>query len=293
MSSEVQQIISTGDSLVRVADLKWAEPTDFKAGRFVILVHGFTSHGYYLRELGNFIMKFGYQAFIFNYNSYRGIAAASASLKDFLFRYDRNAGGDISANPVSIVAHSMGGLVARHLAVDADGQRMVRGIAMLGVPNNGCFPSARWLSCFIQYGEHLSGFMPGAGNPACLSAKECIKADFTEPRPFIDRLNDKWEKSSSCPPSISISGGKRFLALSRNRLKNWLSNQMIQAEIGHDDNDGLVMEKSVNMHCAISINARHQYVHFNSYPYYRELNHTNLTQNQTLALEIVDWLRKF
>src|SRR6266404_956265 len=293
MSSKVQHIIGTGDSLLRVADLKWAEPTDFKAGRSVILVHVFTSHGYYLRELGNFIMTFGYQVFIFNYNSYRGIARASESLKDFLLRYDRNAEGGISANPVSIIAHSMGGLVARHLGVDADAKRMVRGIAMLGVPNNGCFPSARWLSCFIQYGEHLSGFMPGAGNPACLSAMECIKADVTGVRPFIDTLNDTWEKSASCPPSVSVSGGKRFLTLSRNKLKNWLTNQMIQAEIGDEDNDGLVTEKSVNMQDRKSVNASHRYVHFNSYPYYRDLNHTNLTQNQTLALEIVEWLRKF
>ncbi|MGH9426809.1 MAG: esterase/lipase family protein, partial [Terriglobia bacterium] len=129
MSSEVQHIIGTGDSLLRVADLKWAEPPDFNAGRSVILVHGFTSHGYYLRKLGNFLMTFGYRAFIFNYNSYRGIARASESLKDFLLRYDRNAEGGISANRVFIIAHSMGGLVARHVAVDPEAQRLIRGIA--------------------------------------------------------------------------------------------------------------------------------------------------------------------
>lgn len=292
MSSEVQQIVRTGDALLRITDLKWAEPADFKAVRIVIMIHGFTSHGYYLQELGNFIRSFGYQVFIFNYNSFRGISRASDSLKDFLVRYDRNLEGRISASGVFLVAHSMGGLVARTLALDSEGGRMLRGIAMLGTPNNGCFQSTRWLSYFIQYGEHLTGFMPEAGNPACLSAKECIKADGGAQASLVDRLNDTWEKSSSCPSSISISGGKRFLAVSRNKLKNWLANQMMQAEIGDEDNDGLVTDKSVNMQSAITLNPSHKYMHFNSYPYYRDLNHTNLTQNQTLGLEIVDWLDK-
>ncbi len=292
MSSDAQHIVRTGDTLVRVTDLKWAEPGDFRDAKSVILIHGFTSHGRYLQELGTFIGSFGYQVFIFNYNSFRGISQAGESLRDFLLRYDRQVEGAISAARVFLVAHSMGGLVARSVALDSQASRLIRGIAMLGTPNNGCFESARWLSYFIQYGEHLSGFMPEASSPACLSAKECIKADAGTERPLIDRLNGMWERSLSCPPSISISGGKRFLSLSRNRLKNWLANQMIQDEIGNEDNDGLVTESSVNMHSAMAVSSGHHYVHFNSYPYYRDLNHTNLTQNHTLALEIVDWLAK-
>lgn len=291
MSSEVQRLVRTGDTLLRLTDLKWADPNDFRAERTVILIHGFTSHGYYLQELGDFIQSFGYQVFIFNYNSFRGISIAADSLKDFLNRYDRKLKGVISANRVFLVAHSMGGLVARVLALDSGVGRMVRGIAMLGTPNDGCFPSARWLSYLIQYGEHLSGFMPEASSAACLSAKECIKADTDRERPLIDRLNDRWAvQSMSCPPSMSASGGKRFLTLSRNKLKNWLANQMIQAEIGDQDNDGLVTEKSVDMQSAITLKPDHQYRHFNSYPYYLDLNHTSLTQNQTLALEVVGWL---
>lgn len=287
--SQVRKVIGSGDALLRASDLEWAEPNDFKSANLVILVHGFTSHGIYLQELGNFLKKFGYQTFIFNYNSYRGIYKAAQNLKDLILRYDKHSEGRITQNGVFIIAHSFGGLVARCLALDQGPQQFIRGIAMLGTPNNGCFPNSRWLSYFIEYGEHLTDLMPDAANPACLSAKECIRADETSGDSFIDRMNSVWEKAGDCPPAITISGGKRFLAISGNSLKNWLANHRIQAMIGDEDNDGLVTEKSVDMQTAQMITPQHRYTHFHSYPYYFDLNHTNLTQNQTLALEIVDW----
>ena len=291
MSSESARIIRTGDELVRVSDLAWARPEDFGARKLVILIHGFTAHGKYMRELGDFIQAFDFQAFVFNYNSYRGIAKAATNLRDFLLRYDGEVAGAISRNGVFIIAHSMGGLVARSLAIIDEDQHFVRGMVLLGTPNDGCFSSARFLSYFIDYGEFLSGLMPEARNPACLSAKELIKADATD-KPFISVLNERWQKSFHRPPTLSISGGKRYLALSNNPLKNWLANRVIQGEIGQDDNDGLVTEKSVNMHSTMSLAEDKRYRHFNDYPYYPDLNHTNLKENQTLALEIVKWFNE-
>ena len=95
MPSQVQHIIKAGDSIVRANDLEWADPNDFSSDQIVILVHGFTSHGMYLQQVGRYLQGFGYQAFIFNYNSYRGVRKASQSLKDFLMRYDRQLGGQL------------------------------------------------------------------------------------------------------------------------------------------------------------------------------------------------------
>jgi esterase/lipase len=259
----------------------------------VILIHGFTAHGKYLKKLGSFIQALGYKAFIYNYNSYRGIYKASESLRDYLMRYDRMSGGAITENRLFLIAHSMGGLVARLLAINHETAGMIRGIIMLGTPNNGCFPSTRWLSHFIQYGEYLSEVMPEASNPACLSAKELVKADTTTTRPLIDSLNEIWSTSPACPPTMTISGGKRHLAISKSMLKNWIANKQIQAEMKDEENDGLVTERSVNMHKSTLISTHHKYTHFNSYPYYYDLNHTNLKENQTLALEIVEWLNSF
>lgn len=287
--SKVHEVIKAGDALVRVRDLKWVEPNDFQSGKLVILIHGFTSHGIYLQNMGNFIQKFGYDVFIFNYNSYRGIRAAALSLKDYLLRYDRQLGGKISQNKLLLISHSMGGLVARTLSLDSQINPIIRGIVMLGTPNNGCFPNNRWLKYFISYGEYLTQLMPEAANPACLSAKECIKSDAPTGSSFIDELNLKWAASLKCPPTMTISGGKRFLTISRNRLKSWLANRRLQEMIGAEANDGLVTEKSIDMYSINIINLHHKYNHFNSYPYYVELNHTNLIQNQALALHIIDW----
>jgi pimeloyl-ACP methyl ester carboxylesterase len=290
MSLDARSAIKAGDALIRVEDLKWAQPKDFMARDLVIIVHGFTAHGGYLQEIGRFIEQFGYQVFIFNYNSFRGLRRASESLADFLSRYDKLSDGAISRNRIFVVGHSMGGLVARHLALIPEAAKLMRGIVMLGTPNDGCFPSARWLSFCIQYGEYLSQLMPEAANPACLSSKELIKADKAS-TPIIDALNEVWSRSD-LPPSISISGGKRYLVVSGNPLKNWIANRQIQAEMADNANDGLVTESSVDMSGWFETGGQRDYIHFNRYPYYQDLNHTHLKENQTLALEIIDWFKK-
>ena len=88
---------------------------------------------------------------------------------------------------------------------------------------------------------------------------------------------------------MTISGGKRAITLSKNALRSWLANRIMQSAMGNQNNDGLVTERSVDMHSNLSISSTHQYIHFNSYPYYHYLNHSNLKENQSLALEIADW----
>lgn len=290
--SDIADAITTGDALLKLGDVGWPAPEDFKSDKLLILLHGFTAHGSYLTEFGEFFAKFGYRVFIFNYNSYRGITKAAESLKDFLVRYDRLTHGEILNRRVFLVAHSMGGLVARCLALMPDVSGMIRGIVMLGTPNNGTLNDSRLVSYFVDFGEYLTGAMPEARNPACLSAKELIRSDVSDGHSTIDRLNANWISSASIPPSISVSGGRRYLVVGKNKLKNILVNRLIQTAFGDQDNDGLVPEKSVNMYSEILPEPHDNYIHYNSYPYYSVLNHSSLIKNQTLALEIIEWLDK-
>jgi pimeloyl-ACP methyl ester carboxylesterase len=289
MTSDADSVVAAGDSLVRLSDFEWAVPDDFRAPKLVILIHGFMSHGKYLRRLGGFLESSGYRVFIFNHNPCLGIHRASQALNDFMVRYDHRSKGAVSHNKVSLVAHSMGGLVARHLVRIQGANKLVKGIVMLGTPSNGCFSNARFLSYLIDYGENLSDIMPQARNPACLTARELMRVDVKGGTTFIDSLNETWGACDP-PPAMTISGGKNKLEICRNPLWNLWANRFIQRLIGRQDNDGLVTEASVDMRNSTRIAPEQRYTHFNEYPYYRELNHTYLKENQTLALEIADWL---
>ena len=288
---KTQNVMHAGDALVRVSDFRQPALEDFKSSdTLVILIHGFTSNGTYLTKLGNTLRTWEAQAFLFNYNSYRGISLAGDSLEALLLDYDRLTRGEVRRRGVYLVGHSMGGLVARKFALGEQGKRMVRGIVMLGTPSDGAFTHANILQKFVDLGEYLTGPMPGARSPTCLSAKELMKSDDNE-HPYIDRLNEAWRSSTDCPPTLSISGGRRFLSFSGNSLKNRLANRSIQHLIGSEPNDGLVTEPSVNM-CTLGMSqASHSYSHHNSYPDYPDINHTYLIQDQSLALFIRNWIR--
>lgn len=289
MAEESISAVNSGDELLRVVDLQWVVGNDFTHQNVVILVHGFTANGKYLVKLGSFLNNNGFQALLFNYNSYRGISKAADSLADYLIRYENQTSGLISKNRVYLIAHSMGGLVARGVVMNAKVKSMIRGIVMLGTPNGGCFSHKKWLASLIEYGEYLSAVMPPASTPACKSAIELTKADL--PTPFLSLLNNYWENSSNCPPTISISGGRKYLEISKNNLRNFLANRALQRMMQGQENDGLVLENSVNLNSSVRIGPTHQYTHFNNYPYYPDLNHSYLKDNQSLALEIIQWLR--
>lgn len=287
--SSVSTIRWTGDELVRLSDFNWAEPQDFDAEKLVIFIHGFTAHGKYLVQFGSFFEKFGFKCFLFNYHSYRGIGKPVESLRWYLEQYDKQTNGTIRRKKILVIAHSMGGLIARAFALDSFGQQVLSGIIMLGTPNGGTITNSRVLSYVIDYGEFLSEVMPEARNPACLSSKELTKSDPGVGGHYIDVLNQAWASASNLPQTLSISGGLNYVVISNNQLKNWSMNRLIQRHFQNACNDGLVLEKSVDLSSIIPGLPSQHYLHFNSYPDYSDINHTYLIHNQALALVMVDW----
>ena len=296
MKNDTMRPVDRGEGLYRFSADRfgrepWALKDDFDYPRLVILLHGFTKHGGYLRELAEFLEGSSYRTFIFNYSSYRGIEFAAETLADYVSTYDRQSRGLLSANRFFLACHSMGGLVARSASLREEFRPLVRGIVMLGTPNDGCFPNSKLLDFLIRYGEHLAGPIPGARTRACRAARQMIKKDRgAADRPYIDELNDLWRRTSNCPPCLSVSGGLPYLQISDvNAVLNSFLNKRAQAMIGKQDNDGLVAEASVDLR-RFSGMGDGDYLHLNSYPDYSQRNHTALKETQSIALKVVDWL---
>src|SRR4051812_15265702 len=107
-------VTTEGAELADTETGEWLTPRGV-TGPLVVLVHGFTSHGRYMERLAKQLRGHGYVTAVFNHDSYLGIDVASADLGGILegfmevFEKEGNKG-------FVLVAHSMGGLVARHFA---------------------------------------------------------------------------------------------------------------------------------------------------------------------------------
>lgn len=117
-------------------NLLWLDPTDIQHGRLTmlampgpqLLAAGPVPHGYLPLKLA--LQAAGYSVRCFAYDWRRDIADTGLVFSRML--------ATIKASDVSIVAHSMGGLVAR-IALQAEGGARVRRLVTLGTPHRGSY----------------------------------------------------------------------------------------------------------------------------------------------------------
>jgi pimeloyl-ACP methyl ester carboxylesterase len=282
-------ISKQGDAITILDADTWPAAENFAGdGVIAILLHGFTSHGRYLIKLGHHLRGWGTDVFLFNYNSGIGIRDAAKSLSHFLHKYDAMTDGRIRKRGVLLIAHSMGGLVARTAVLtDADTARTVRGIVTLGTPNDGAFVGHKLVKYVVAYGENLAGVM-GIKPAKSLSSKELTKSDQGKDRPLIDWLNTAWTSKQNLPPVLTISGGLRKLEFAKNGLVNGWINRKVQKWMGKRENDGLVTDNSVSV---LNGKCAGVYEHYRSYPDFQQINHTYLITNAQVALKICEWMK--
>lgn len=127
-------------TLVDIRQLAAAAPST--AGKALLFVHGiFSSHLTFQPLVDGLLADpalSGWQAYFFDYNFRQPIPTSGKELADLI-------GESFTAgkSEVTIVGHSMGGLVARAALLQAGDMGVVRRLVMLGTPNHGTLQSAR------------------------------------------------------------------------------------------------------------------------------------------------------
>lgn len=260
---------------------------DLDHDQLLLLIHGFTAHGRYFDEMAATLTKYGYRVIYYNYNSYCGIELAARILYEQLEILDKKGNGVLADKGIRIIAHSMGGLVARSFIAMDDVERYVKGVITLGTPHMGTMTSKRLLWFFRKWAEHVSGDMLLPGFMTSQSAKELTGNDSDKlETSFLYRLRELTKSTKI--PLISVSGGRKQLELVKFRPLNKLLNIQLQLLLSCDTNDGLVPEHSADIRCCVK-GDNAPVAHFNAYAEYAVLNHSGLAANYQLGMRITDW----
>ena len=262
-------------------------PSDFTDENNVLLMHGFTASSSYMQKIATDLHDLKLNVFVFEYNSYKGIDCAANSLFQILSDLDRLGNGIINKNKINIIAHSMGGLVAKTFCVLYKGSNFVSCIFTIGTPHNGTLADADYINTLVKYYETLGGAgAPKGYSKNCRSLLQIMKIDDDQLLQYLDNDNSKLDGIRLG----SISGGKRFIEISKTSVFNKIANNLLQKHLGHEDNDGLVGESSSDWSSNFSGTTQEPVRHLNTYPEYNDLNHSYLINNHSVSLQIASFV---
>jgi len=277
-----------GDELWHYKEKRRVLGKDFENDKSLILIHGFTASGSYMEKLCDDFMNSDYNVFLYNYNSFNGIERAAKTLSEMLQKYDATTSDAVKNNKVSLICHSMGGLVGRALHQLTPSSSQLNAMVTLGTPHAGTLDGSKILGHMVKWGENLTKEFSGF-HPSCQSAAELTLSDAQTTKDcLLARLNRTASQFDQLPV-LSISGGKRWLEVGSVIGVNVIANFRLQKILGQENNDGLVVESSSNFGQATGANSKTN-MHYNDYSEYPDINHTYLIHNQTLSLEIQRWL---
>lgn len=273
----------SGDQVVRFPDRVRVTHKDIEGDQqIVIVIHGFTADASYLEQIMQDLTDDAVKVFAFEYACYRGIDTAAENLRHRISLLDR--GGELSRSRVTLVGHSMGGLVARYLVCLLGGDKYVHTVITLGTPHQGTLKNSALLPVLIEWSHSVSSAAPVAFTPDSRSAKQLIGQD---PAPtLLNRLN------AARPPAQnvkfhSISGGYPKLEFGKGFIKDAILRHWIRGNL-KEPHDGLVEEVSSDI-SSESLTGCFSYArHFKEYPEYSDTNHSNLVSNQAIALEVAN-----
>lgn len=255
----------------------------------VIFVHGFTANANYMKPLMRQFTSSGYAALAYNYPCYAGIDNAAKDLGGLLDKFNNLMGGKLAQDRIFLIGHSMGGLVARALVCLYEGYTLVQKVFTLGSPHNGALVGNKFLGYFVSWAENLSGLVYGGYSMKSRSAKQLMLTDV--PNAFLDTL------ATAAPPPGSVdfhsfSGGLNYLTIGSNPLVQRVFNKVIQRHMKNEVNDGLVPESSSDISGQEVTILANGCAHHNNYVGYKELNHSNLCESQSIALEILSLMKE-
>lgn len=289
MQNHIADRLRTGSHLLLWKEKRLAVASDFDHSQNVVFIHGFTATGEYLSDLIELVQGHQSNCFCFNYDSLGGIDTAATNLLGLFEKMDRLSNGKLTERKLTLICHSMGGLVARAFCYLPNAGEFVKALVTLGTPHIGTLRGSRHLKLLARWGESVSRAMPGYDADSCISAAQLLGADKSGAVPLLDALQESNSVLNRIP-CLSISGGKRWLEFGRNRFKNAIANNRLQALLGNEDNDGLVPEGSSDVTKLPATCRGTSSQHENGYSEYSKINHSNLIANQSIALTIRIWM---
>jgi pimeloyl-ACP methyl ester carboxylesterase len=182
------------DILPRFTELR-AAPSPEKARKVVVFVHGIvSSHATFAKLVDAFETdaRFdAYDLFAYDYDWGEPILRSARRLRDIL-----NARVP-DGSEITLIGHSMGGLVSRFALVAGD-LRGVRRIVMLGTPNFGAL-SARQLGTLGQIA------IATAGKITPLFPRKAGLRDLTRPQTLYEQVVRDEKDDESVPPSRALT----------------------------------------------------------------------------------------
>lgn len=289
LESGGHDVVRHGAALICSESHEYLQPADITAP-LVVVVHGLTSSGEYLGALERYIHRHEsheckkYLCAMFNYDSYLGIDFAGQVLAHLLGDFKNQ----IRQYGLVLVAHSMGGLVIRYaISLLAANDIKVLGLILLGTPNTGFFGKRFFVDRLLDWAEVVSTSNPYLRQSACPAVRQLIGSDQEH---LIETLNAASLNLSHHPPTLSISGGLGYWELAQGQwnFRDRIANLIIQWQLNERPNDGLVPESASDLRKVISGDPNIQ--HVNSYPEYKQINHSGLTGNQSIFQKIAAFL---
>lgn len=182
----------------------------------VVLVHGLASDNGIWGSMADQLTADGQQVAYFRYSDVDAISAAGDLLADCLADLRLAS----PAMPVRVVAHSMGGLVARHYLEGATFHGGVDRLVMLGTPNHGSDCSNyRWM---LELYQHYCEGKGDASWSLRQVASECNGAAGRDLKPgsaFLAALNGGQRRSGV---KYTVVAGNRNAF--RNHTAGWVEN---------------------------------------------------------------------
>lgn len=224
----------------------------------VVLVHGFQLFGtdpdVVWEDMNKTLSESGFDVMISHYaGDYPLILPTGKDIKGYAEKLSQEIQGlksQTGASKVDIVAHSMGGLVARYYVEKCGGAANVGKLIMLGTPNHGTeIAYLAFTSLYLLARVYVSAYIIDPGLASMIVENLQSPFEMIPNSPFLNALNHGAPWVFVGEDQIRPDVKYYTIAGTRPRGLYWITWHILKCFSG--ENDGVVREKSVKLYTSL------------------------------------------